>query len=92
MNKMPLWLLCCVMLLTACTGTPQTQIKVIKPDIPDSLRTCDDVPNYPGDGMTQRDVAKWSARLWYAHADCRSKLQSLSNAVGVNNEQYESKR
>ncbi len=84
MNKTHLWPLCCAILLTGCTGTSQTQIKIVKPNIPDSLRTCDDVPNYPGDGMTQRDVAKWSARLWYAHADCRSKLQSLKDAIGAN--------
>ena len=32
--------------------------------------------------MTQKDVAEWASRLWYAHADCYSKLESINEALG----------
>jgi len=69
---------------------------VIRTETPVSLRTCETVPDYPGSGMTQRDVAKWSAQLWYAHADCKSKLESVNKALGLplerDDEQDESKK
>lgn len=77
MTKTALWLLCCAILLSACTGTPKTQVKVIKPEIPESLLSCDSAPAYPGADMTQRDVAKWAAGIWYAWQDCRSKLDAI---------------
>jgi hypothetical protein len=81
MTKTHLLPLCCAALLSACTGVPQTQIKVIKPDIPVSLRTCDDGPAYPGDDITQRDVAENYTNLWYAHKDCKSKLSAVNRAL-----------
>lgn len=86
MNKMPLWPLCCAILLTGCTGAPQTHIKVVRPEIPVSLQSCADVPDYPGEGITQRDIAANYTRLWYAHADCKSKLQSLNHALNNSTE------
>lgn len=82
MKKTVLALLCCAGLLTACTGNPQTQIEVIKPEIPKGLRTCALAPPHPGDSITQKDVAAWSAKLWFAHQDCRSKLENLNKALG----------
>ena len=70
----------------------QTQIKVIRPEVPASLRTCESAPAYPGDSITQKDMAKWITRLWYAHADCESKLASLNQALGYGDEHTESKR
>ena len=92
MKKTALLPLCCVILLTACTGFPKTQIKVIRPEVPASLRTCESAPAYPGDSITQKDMAKWITRLWYAHADCESKLASLNQALGYGDEHTESKR
>lgn len=82
MKKTALLPLFCVTLLTACTGFPKAQIKVIKPEIPASLRTCESAPDYLDDNATQRDVSKWIIRLWYAHADCKSKLASINQALG----------
>lgn len=79
MTKTALWLLCCAILLSACTGTPKTQVKVIKPEIPESLLSCDPAPSYPGADMTQRDVARWATGIWYSHADCRSKLKAVAD-------------
>jgi len=45
------------------------------------LQSCADAPDYPGDDMSQRDIAANYTRLWYAHADCKSKLQSLNHAL-----------
>ena len=81
MNKMHLLPLCYAMLLSACTGAPQTQIKVIKPEIPTSLQSCADAPNYPGDDMTQRDIAENYIKLWFAHKDCKSKLAAINYAL-----------
>lgn len=68
------------MLLTACT-TPTPQVKLIKPEVPQSLLACADAPPQLTPDATQRDVASWAARLWYAHGDCKSKLKALSEAV-----------
>ena len=81
MIKTHLSLLCCAVLLTACTGAPRTQIKVIEPEIPKSLRDCKDAPDYPGEDMTQRDIAENYTNLWYAHKDCKSKLQAVNRAL-----------
>ncbi|MCB1557175.1 MAG: hypothetical protein KDJ15_07680 [Alphaproteobacteria bacterium] len=45
------------------------------------MRSCEPAPPYPGDNITQKDVAAWSARLWYAHKDCRSKLEAVGRAL-----------
>lgn len=81
MNKMHLLPLCCAMLLSACTGAPQTQIKVIKPEVPASLLSCASAPKYPGDDMTQRDIAENYTKLWFAHKDCKSKLAAINHAL-----------
>jgi hypothetical protein len=52
-------------------------VKVIKPEIPASLQACEPAPAHPGKDMTQRDVAKWAATLWYAYQDCRSKMDAI---------------
>ncbi len=82
MKKTALALLYCAIQLSACTGNPQTQVKVIKPEIPPSLRQCQTSPAYPGDEVTQKDIAAWGAKLWYAHQDCRSKLENINKALG----------
>lgn len=80
MKKMALLLPFCGLLLTACTA-PMPQVKFIKPEIPSSLLTCADAPVRPESDMTQRDVAAWTAKLWYAHGDCKSKLHAVSEAI-----------
>lgn len=80
MKKTVLWLPFCGMLLTACTA-PMPQVKLIKPEVPQSLLTCADAPSQPTPDATQRDVASWAARLWYTHGDCKSKLKAASEAV-----------
>lgn len=84
MKKMALLPLCCVILLTACTGVPQTQVQVIKPEIPASLLSCEPAPAYPDQNASQRDVSIWVTRLWYAHADCQSKLHSIKSSIMSN--------
>lgn len=68
-----LLLLCCAALSTACAASPlslQTQ------PLPSSLTTCKSAPPPPIPD-TQRDVALYIVDLWYAHADCYSKLNAI---------------
>jgi len=55
---------------------------VIKPEVPASLLSCAPAPKYPGNDMTQRDIAANYTKLWFAHKDCKSKLKSINHALG----------
>ncbi|QIV65859.1 putative o-spanin [Mesorhizobium phage Cp1R7A-A1] len=72
-------LLCCVMpfvVLSACTTT-RTDIQLIAPTIPDALRSCRDVPGFPKEPYSQKDVARFLNSLAGAHLDCKEKLAGV---------------
>jgi uncharacterized lipoprotein YajG len=78
---MALWLLPCVVLLTACASPETTQIKIVKATVPGDLLTCPTAPVAPGEGATQRAVAGYLLDLFAAHAECRQKLDLVRGLV-----------
>jgi hypothetical protein len=80
---MPLSLLFCLALLTAC-AVPEpmvvVQSRVERLSVPDALLICAPHPE-PGVIATQRDVAEYAVILADAGEDCRSKLASVKALV-----------
>lgn len=64
------------------TDKPTTVVRYVKQDVPASLLTCDPSPTVPGDGSTQRDVARYILQLHDAGQDCREKLAAISEVIG----------
>jgi hypothetical protein len=62
--------------LSACTTT-RTDIQLIAPTIPDTLRSCRDIVGFPKEPYTQKDVARFLNGLAGAHLDCKEKLAGV---------------
>lgn len=79
-------LLCSSVLLSAC----QTTITKYEPliytfDIPQSLRSCANLPKRPTGNYTQKDVGEFIARLDTARRDCKTKLGELVDLIDRQN-------
>lgn len=74
-----LLLLSCAGLLSACATPGVETVRYLRPQIPESLRSCAPAPEVPGSGSTQRDVARYVVQLSDAGQDCRVRLRALSD-------------
>lgn len=67
-----------VLALSACGQAP---LEVAPVSVPASLLVCRDAPAKPAGDFTQRAVGGYIIDLHEAHADCRSKLTAVHDAL-----------
>jgi hypothetical protein len=82
------WLLCCAALsisLAACSPKPEEVAPpppvILKSEVPEELRDCPFAPTVPGVGATQKDVARYVAKLHQAHKVCRTNLLAVDRIL-----------
>ena len=83
-KRLPWWgrivtgllLLFFLMLLAACSSGPKIE-PVIVTTAPPELTTCKNAPEKPEGDYTQKNVAVYLIDLYYAWADCSTKLATL---------------
>lgn len=63
--------------MTACDHPPL----IVHTEIDDALLECSDAPAIPAGVVTNRQDNAFKSDLWFAHADCKSKLARVREIV-----------
>lgn len=65
--------------LTACAAPePVRVVETVRLDVPPALLTCMAQPEPPAAGASDRELARWIARVIVAGQDCRGKLAAVA--------------
>lgn len=72
-------------LLTACAEEVPFEVYekpiATSPYVPASIRTCADVPQVPGEGARQRDVAVYVTDLHSVALECTTNLRAVDSTL-----------
>ncbi|TWI38220.1 Rz1-like lysis system protein LysC [Paracoccus sulfuroxidans] len=66
-----------ILAFSGCSRDPN----VVPIRIPENLLTCKDSPKKPDGDYTQKDVGVYIVDLHEAHADCKTRLKAVGDAV-----------
>jgi hypothetical protein len=73
-----------MLMLAGCAETPTQLVELRdtqRPDVPDSLLTCEAAPEVPSEGSWQSEVARYVLDLFGAGEDCRQKLGAVRDIL-----------
>lgn len=58
-----------------------TEYKIVSPNIPDQLKSCQAAPQTPGAGATQADAVSYILGLIESRNDCERRLEAVVRIV-----------